>query len=468
VYRADPGNQFEMPRPPYRIDGREPAAPRRAPRLGEHTRRIEARTPERPIAEGPRSLPLEGVRILDCTNWWAGPSATHMLACLGADVVHIESTHRPDGMRMIGGMLASKHEAWWECSQFFLTANANKRDLTLHLSEPEALEIMLRLVARADAVVENFTPRVLDGFGITWDAIRAANPDCCLVRMPAFGLDGPWRDNTGFAQTMEQLSGLAWVTGHRDDQPRIQRGPCDPLAGMHAAFALLVALEERAVKGSGVHVEATMVEGALNAAAEQVIEFTAYGRLLARDGNRGPEAAPQGLYACAGSEPAAEVWLALSIETNAHWESFVRSLGSPAWATAPELATRAGRRAAHDMIDAELRAFFATRDREATVEELVAVGVPAACVVDARGVHLHPQMCARHFFERPEHPVVGRIDLATVPFRYASVDRWIRTPAPTLGQHNREILQGWIELSDAEIASLEERGVIGERPEGLP
>ncbi|MCH8891598.1 MAG: CoA transferase, partial [Myxococcales bacterium] len=324
---ADATGRFVQPRPPYRIDDRDPPPPRPAPRLGEHTNRIEPRECQRPRATGPAPLPLEGLRILDMTAWWAGPSATGMLAGLGADVIHLESITRLDGMRMVGGLLAGRHEAWWECSHFFLAANVNKRGLTLDLTKPRGLELARKLIAHCDAVIENFTPRVMENFGLTWETVHALNPQTILLRMPAFGLSGPWRNNTGCAQNMEQVTGLAWLTGHTDDQPRIQRGPCDPLAGMHAAFSLLVALAEREATGKGVHVECAMVEGALNAAAEPVIEFSAYGHLMHRCGNRSPTAAPQGLYPCRGSQPGRERWLALSVSSDAQWQAFKTVLG---------------------------------------------------------------------------------------------------------------------------------------------
>jgi crotonobetainyl-CoA:carnitine CoA-transferase CaiB-like acyl-CoA transferase len=463
----DPTGSFLQPRPPYRIDDRDPPRPRPAPRLGEHTGRIEPRRRQRKASEGPAPLPLEGLRIVDMTAWWAGPSAAHMLASLGADVIHLESITRPDGMRTVGGMLAAKREAWWECSHFFLAANTNKQGLTLNLTKPRGLELARQLIAHSDVVLENFTPRVMENFGLTWERIRNLNPRTILVRMPAFGLSGPWRDHTGFAQTMEQMTGLAWVTGHADDQPRIQRGPCDPLAGMHAVFALLVALAERDATGRGVHVECTMVEGALNAAAESLIEFTAYGNLMQRCGNRSPRAAPQGLYPCSGSARGAERWLALSVATDAHWEALKRVLGRPAWADDPALATLAGRRAAHDRIDAGLRPWFAERDRDTGVDELIAAGVPAAPVADPRAASSHPQHRARGFFEEFDHPVVGTHPAPTLPFTYTSVDRWLRSPAPTLGQHNEEILGGLLGLDDDAIAELAADGVIGKRPLGV-
>ncbi len=463
---TNPTGNFLQPRPPYRIDDRDPPPPRPTPQLGEHTHQIEPRECQRPRAQGPASLPLEGLRILDMTAWWAGPSATGMLAGLGADVIHLESTTRPDHMRMVGGLFAGKYETWWECSHFFLAANINKRGLTLDLAKPRGLELVRELIAHCDAIVENFTPRVMTNFGLTWEAVQALNPRAILLRMPAFGLSGPWRDNTGFAQTMEQMTGLAWLTGHSDDQPRIQRGPCDPLSGMHAAFSLLVALAQREATGKGVHVECSMVEGALNAAAEALIEFSAYGHRMNRCGNRSPTAAPQGLYPCRGSTPGREHWLALSVASDAQWQSLKELLGRPEWADDPALASLVGRRSAHDRIDAALAPWFADRDREKLVGELLSAGIPAAPVVDPRLTSRNPQLVARGFYEESSHPVAGTHPIPTMPFRYASVDRWLREPAPTLGQQNGEILRDLLGLDDADIDALTAEGVIGTRPVG--
>jgi crotonobetainyl-CoA:carnitine CoA-transferase CaiB-like acyl-CoA transferase len=430
VLRKNPQGVL-VPRRPYRVDFEDPPEPRGV----EAPHATHAFPPlARPAPTAPKRLPLDGVRILDLTAWWAGPSATAMLAALGADVIHVESAARPDGMRMVGGMARHRFPAFWEASAFFLGANANKRGLTLDLGRPEGVSLAKRLIAHCDGVIENFTPRVLEGWGLGWETISAVNPRAILVRMPAFGLSGPWRDHTGFAQTMEQLSGLAWITGHPDDQPRIQRGPCDPLSGMHAAWAFLVALEEREATGRGVHVECTMVEAALNAAAEAIVEFGETGRVLERMGNRARDVAVQGLYPCAGSTPGREQWVALSARD------------------------AAGRD------EPELREWIAGRPREAVLAGLRERGIPAAPVADPRASSLHPQHGARGFFEDVEHPVVGRQPTPTVPFRYASVARWTRSPAPTLGQHNREILGGLLGLLDAELADLEASGIIGTRP----
>src|SRR5690606_27150423 len=193
--------------------------------------------------------------------------------------------------------------------------------------------------------------------------------------------------------------------------------------------------------GCGHFVECTMVEAALNVAAEQLIEWTAHGRLMERDGNRSPLAAPQGLYPCAVGLDGRECWMALSVVGDAQWLALRRLLGDPVWARDCRFDDHEGRRANHDEIDVNLRAWTAALEREALVERLLAVGIPAARVADPRTIsRTNPQLRARRFFERKKHPVVGSLPNPRLPFRYSQGESWIRTPAPTLGQHNREIL----------------------------
>jgi len=499
VFGPDAEGRFVQPRRPYRVDEEQYPAPRRAPVLGADTRSasfdevtavdevkpvnevtavnevmpVNEVTPVDPVTHtdplaASEKLPLDGVRVLDLTAWWAGPSAAHMLAVFGAEVIHVESTTRPDGMRMVGGMLAQHYPEWWESSAFFLHANSNKLGITIDLAKERGRELIEALIGECDAIVENFTPRVLENFGLTWERVKELNPKALMVRMPAFGLSGPWRDNTGFAQTMEQLSGLAWLTGHLDDQPRIQRGPCDPLAGMHATFAFLVALAERDATGTGHHVESTMVESALNVAAEQLVEWSAYGNLMMREGNRSPLSAPQGLYPCADGQPGNEKWLALSVANDRQWRSLCGAMGDPEWSKDPQLATRLGRRAAHDRIDEQLMEWTRKRDRAEIVTELRGLGLPASEVADSRLLTMtNPQLRARAYFEAPVHPVVGAVPLPSLPFRYERVERWLRSPAPTFGQHNEQVLGGILGLSSDELDALEAEGIIGKRPEGL-
>ena len=466
IYREDAKGDFMQPAAPYQIDGERPSSKGPVPDLGQDQNQIERRPRNRVAPVNKRQLPLAGIKIVDATAWWAGPIATQMLAMLGADVIHIESIQRIDGSRSVGGTFADQNENWWERSFIYASANSNKRGLTVDLGQPAGITLFENLISKADVVVENFSPRVMDEFGFDWKKVQSLNPKTLYARMPAFGLEGPWREHVGFAATMEQMSGLSWLTGHVKDQPRIQRGPCDPIAGVHAAFAILVALCERDQDERGHFIECAMLEAALSVTAEQVIEFTQHGHLMERLGNRSHRAAPQGLYACAGHDLATTPqWIALSIETDEQWGALVHWLGAPEW-TATLGVTREDRVRNQDEIDVRLAEHFRPLDRILCVEALVRVGVPAAAVVDPRTLNAHPQLVARGFLEDLEHPVIGRQATMGAPFRFASVDSWLHRPGPTLGQHNREILEEMGYEAEA-IERLTRDGIVGERPEGL-
>ena len=214
VFVASPSGRFVQPRVPYRISGLAPRAFSPAPAPGEHQGAVgwPARPASPPTPRREWQLPLEGIRVIDCTAWWAGPSATNVLAALGADVIKVESVGRPDQMRLVSARRPPE-DRWWEWGPIFHAVNIGKRDITVDLGHEDGIDVFRRLLRTADVLVENYTPRVMDQFGLTWDSVHALNPELIMVRMPAFGLDGPWRDRTGFAQTMESVSGMAWRTG---------------------------------------------------------------------------------------------------------------------------------------------------------------------------------------------------------------------------------------------------------------
>ena len=465
VFVANPSGGFVQPRRPYLVDGDAGEGPRPAPRLGADTGNIRWSPRHQQNGQRPEGKPLAGLRVVDLTGFWAGPAGTQVLAAFGADVIKVESIQRPDGMRFTSTRPPNVDD-WWEWGAVFQGANAGKRAITLDLTRSEGREALLALVPQADVLIENYSPRVLDNFGITWELLQRASPRLTLVRMPAFGLDGPWRDRTGFAQTMEQATGLAWMTGYPAAAPMVLKGPCDPVAGLHAVVATLAALEKARGLGRGVFVEVPMVETALNVGAELVIEYAAYGSELERAGNRGPVAAPQNLYRCAS--PGDDAWLALAIATDEQWQALRRVLSDPEWASAPELADAAGRRRAHDDIDERLAAFCTSRDAVQLAEELVRADVPAAYVVPPAHAFDNPQFTARGFAEKIDHSILGMRQIPGMPFRLAGRrEPWFSRPAPTLGQHNDEVLHDVAHLVPEQIAELRRLGIIGERPQNL-
>jgi crotonobetainyl-CoA:carnitine CoA-transferase CaiB-like acyl-CoA transferase len=416
---------YVAPRVPYRI------TPKPSTAVHWHPPATES------MHNGSPEKPLEGVRVVDCTAWWAGPAAGHALACLGADVIKIESITRPDLVRY-AGVKPPTVDQWWEWGPMFHGANAGKRGITLDLTRPEGIDVFESLVRTADLVIENYTPRVMEQFGLGWDRIHEINPRAVMVRMPAFGLDGPWRDHTGFAQTMESVTGMAWVTGFPDSAPVLPRGACDPLAGMHSVIATLLALGHRDATGEGCMVEATMVEAALNAAAEQVIEWSATGEVLTRLGDGGHAVALQGLFACAGDDE----WIAITCIDDA------------------QLA------ALHDITGDDIAAHCSSRDVRELAEELQAVGVPAGHVITPRDTVHNPQLQHRQLFEVENHPISGDNVVMGLPFLLNGEPTWGGRPSPTIGEHNIEVLTE-IGLSPDAITHLEELGIIGTRPTGL-
>ena len=277
---------FVAPRPPFLMSATPVLPVAAAPALGadddarppgaDATRSRPRRGPDRGRPARHRARPLDGVTVLDLTAFWAGPAATHHLATLGADVVKIESPARPDGMRF-ATVKPPTDPDWMEFGPTFHGTNPAKRSVTVDFSTAVGRELILRLVEHADVVVENFTPRVLGNVALEYHDLFARNPAVILLRMPAFGLDGPWRDRSGFAQTTEQVSGIAWMTGEAGGEALV-RSTIDPIAGIHGAFAVLAALEHRDRTGEGQLVELPMAEVALNVAAEPIVTWDAYGR----------------------------------------------------------------------------------------------------------------------------------------------------------------------------------------------
>jgi crotonobetainyl-CoA:carnitine CoA-transferase CaiB-like acyl-CoA transferase len=451
---------FRRPGPPFRLS-KTPALPaRRAPRLGDVS--PSGHRPRRhadPVADP--SLPFAGMKVLDLSTFWAGGYLTCYLGAFGADVVKVESIQRPDGFRYTA---AYPHEGddWYERSALWQATNLNKRDITLDLTSPPGRELARRLAAQADVVVENFSPRVMEQFGLDYPSLAALRPDVIGVRMPGFGLDGPWRDYVGWALNIEQASGMSAVTGYADGPPCNVQGPADPIVGVHAGVALLAALEHRGRTGEGQLIEVAQIEVCAAVTAEPVIEYSMNGIVRPRDGNR-QRGCCQGVY----PTDTDDAWVALSVRDDTDWSQLVEAMGRPALLEDARLATADGRAAAHDVFDQVVAAWTRTQAPTNIVAALRERDIPVEEVVAPERMYDLPELDARGYYADFEHAVTGWHRYPGWPFRITpGPARHHRFAPPTLGQHNDEILSD-LGLSRDELVALRRDRVIGERVTGV-
>jgi crotonobetainyl-CoA:carnitine CoA-transferase CaiB-like acyl-CoA transferase len=454
-----------MPGPPYRLSATPACRRGPAPALGQQTVDEPSPAPARTRDGGPGAgaLPFTGVRVVDLGTFWAGPYCTMYLGALGADVVKVESTRRPDGFRFSGARPEMGVD-WYERSGVFAGTNLNKRNVTLELTTEEGRMLLHRLVERADVVLENFSARVVEQFELGYEQVRDINPNVIMVRMPGFGLVGPWRDYVGWAMVIEQATGMASVTGP-PNRPMHPGGMADPVIGMHAAVAVQAALEHRARHGEGQLIEVAQLETGANLTAELVVEWSAHQRAIPRRGNRDAHAAPQGVYPCQPGDEGPE-WVAITVADDEQWPALATVLADDERLGDPTLGTAAGRRAHHDQLDEVIAAWTGGRAVHDVVDQLTAAGIPAGRVLTVPRMFDDAQLVARGYYVPLDHARTGRRRYPGWPMRFSFAPIQHRRGAPTMGEHNAEILGGDLGLSDPELAALARDGVIGDRMPG--
>ena len=467
-FEKNPGPGFVQPGAPYRLDAtpvrvetpapsllalqNQPKAPEWKPR-DTHPFDMKTQKSSLPVR------PLEGIRVLDLGAFWAAPYATMYLASLGAEVIKVESLQHPDGFRFLATALEAG-ERWYEYGPLFQSTNLGKRDITLDLARPEGKKLLEELVRRADVVVENFAPRVMENWGFTFKELQKLRPDLIMVRMPGFGLQGPWRDYLGWALVIEQAAGMSWLVGHpEEDAPRNPGGFFDPAVGMHTAIAVQAALAHRRQTGEGQHIEIAQFELGACLTAESVIDFEMNGRILQRSGNRDREPAPHGIYPCLN-----DGWIAIAASEPQQWKHLTEVLRQESWQKDPDFATPAERSAHADSLDS----LIAEQTRHHSAAELAQTlqghGVPAAEVIVSAQMYDDPQLQSRNFFQALDHPVSGTRQYPTWPMRFSFLPEPVHARgAPTLGQHNEEVLGDELGISEEELARLAAQGIIGKR-----
>ena len=403
------------------------------------------------------TAPLEGIRIVDLSMGWAGPLAARHLADMGADVIKVESCERFDWWRSWEATPEWIEDDGAEKSTAFNTVNRNKRNITLDLEDPEGRDLFLRLVSTANAVVENYSGGVLPKLNLGYEVFRAVREDIVLLSMPAFGSTGPWQTFRAYGSTVEHSSGLPHLNGYADDAPTMQHVALgDAIGGLNGASALLVALRAQARTGRGQFVDLSQSEGLMAIGAHGIMTYAATGKAPARNGNAVDHAAPYGTYPCIGEDR----WILIQVETETQWQALQAEIGEPL----DEFGDLADRLARRDTLDEVIAAWTSPQDARELTARLQTRSIPSMALSSSGMVLNDPHLASRGFWQWMDRAVVGNQPNPSPPYRETADPYRLTNPAPTLGQHNREVLGGVLGLTDTDLDRLEERGVIGTKP----
>jgi benzylsuccinate CoA-transferase BbsF subunit len=398
--------------------------------------------------------PLEGIRVVDFTWAWAGPHGTLLLAMLGAEVIKVESATRLDHSR-VRSLMAGAVGVGPDASPLFNHLNLGKRSLTLDLHSAPARDLVRRLVAVSDVVVQNMRPGVLDRLGLGYEQLAATKPDLVMLSSSAVGATGPESAYAGYAPTFAALSGAADLTGYPDGPPIPLSGSVDLRVGTASTLAVLAALYHREATGEGQHIDLSSTEVMSWMVGETFLELSISGRVPRRMGNRHARMAPHGCYRCRGQR----AWVSIAVDGDDEWIALKRVLANARLEDAA-FADRDSRWRHQDRLDPLIEAWTMERDPEQAAATLRAAGVSALPVLDAPALVDDAHLREREVFGVVDHPVIGKSTVVSAPWRFDGARPAVDRPAPLLGQHNRYVLEEVLGLSAAEIAGLEDAGAL--------
>lgn len=407
---------------------------------------------------GAGRLPLQAIRVIDFSMGWAGPLCTRTLADLGADVIKIEAIQYPDWWRGVDRRTAYVNDKIYEMIPGFCIMNRNKRGVTLDLTRPQGLALAKRLVAEADIVVDNYSVDVLPKLGLGYDVLRAIQPRLVVMSMSAFGTNSVHRDCRAYGSTLEQGSGLPVVIGSPNGPPLMSHFAFgDAVGGLNGCAAVLVALIHARHTGQGQFIDLAQIECMMPFAAPWIIVHSIGGMRPPKYGNRHPQFVPHGCFRCAGKDN----WIIVAAKDEDMWRRLAVLIGRPDWARNAWLKSAEARRHIENVIEKAIEGWTITRDADHAMSELQAAGVAAGVSRLPIDLLKDQHLMSRAFLQEVDRAFIGLHPQPSMPIREGVAPYGIRRAAPTLGQHNREILSGLLGLSDAEIAELVREGIIG-------
>ncbi len=456
-------------RPPFRLSSLPVGIGRGAPVLGEDTAEIlggigaegRRRGGHQTVARNAGKTgaevgvgPLSGVRVLDFSQAVAGPVLTQMLGAFGAEVIKVESESHQQRGRAREGM---DPRIVMQQRVTFADMNRNKRSITVDMGTEEGRDVVRRLIPHCDVVVENFSPRVMDRWGLGYERLRELMDDIIMVRLPGFGLSGPYRDYVGLAAVAMGVTGMYHMWSYPDGgEPA---GPPvwtpDYLSAAFGGAALLAALKQRRMTGKGQLIELSQMDATAYVMGATYLDYFVNGKTLEPVGNGHRQYAPHGVYRCKGEDR----WCAIAVTTDGEWTALVKAMGSPAWGREPTLETLEGRLREWEALEGRIGEWTRTKKAEEVMALLQGAGVPAGVVQDGADLFADRHLRARGFMNSIDHPMTGAIEYPGVPIRLwetpGRLDWWHE-----MGQDNRYVFEEILGMSELEIAGLKGAGVL--------
>jgi crotonobetainyl-CoA:carnitine CoA-transferase CaiB-like acyl-CoA transferase len=413
----------------------------------------DIRPPGSSTAKPLAPLPLQGIRVIDYTHFLAGPYLSRCLGALGAEVIKVERPTEGE---------AGRHHPYFIDGQsgYHLQQNMGKQGLCVNIKDPRGLKLVQDLAATADVFVENYRPGAMDRMGLGWETLSALNPRLVYCSVSAFGQTGPDAGRPGFGVIAEARSGAMAVLGVPGEPPPLFRMPiADMYAGIHGVAAVCAALVGRNVTGRGARIDTALYDCMVSMHDYSVQCYTLSGGrdLPQQTGHDLPGSTVYGVF------PALDGTVVIAAQVDDAWKRLARVIGGEPLAADKRFHTPAGRNEHRLDALAHVKAWTQGRTVEQCCAALDAVDVPCAPVRNIDAVLADPQVAARGMIIEQEHPVLGRVRLANVPFRFEGLDTTPRSVAPLLGQHNREIAAS-TGLSEAQIDALERDGVLHAEP----
>ena len=400
---------------------------------------------------------LEGVRVVDFTQFEAGPSCTEALAWLGAEVVKIENPRTGDpGRRLRPGQ--PDDDPW-----YFHQFNANKKSVTLNLKSPRGLEIVKELLKKADITVENMAPGTIERLGLGYDTVKELNPAIVYCQVKGFGAGSPYEKNLAFDMIAQAAGGPTSVTGY-GDRPPVKPGPSfgDTGTGMLMAISILAALRKRDRTGKGQRLQVAMQDAMIHYMRVPFSRTQLSGQAQLRGGSDRSQPGglvPSALYPCKPGGPNDYLYVFTSRANPEHWTRLLKAIGRDDLVGDPRYDTNQARSQRAAEVDEIIAQWTRQHSKEDAMKIIGAAGVPAGAVFDTLELMNDPSLTQRGIMQVVQHPTTGALKMPAWPVRFDGAPPRVK-PSPMLGQHNAEVLGDWLGVGSAEVEALRAEGIV--------